>query len=108
MIDDDAGRNDADSAADTPDGGQQADPDLDPIRRELIADYSEAQREHRSARAPDRAEENKRADVGGARCANRRDEEQAEADQKQPLFAVLVSQLAEDRGENRSAQEKDC
>jgi hypothetical protein len=51
VIDDQAGKDDSEAAADAEDSRDQADPDADLLARELVADDPEAQRKDRRAEA---------------------------------------------------------
>ena len=87
-------------------GREQADPDLDLLGRELVADDREAEREERAARARDDAERDQRPDVPGARRAQAAGEKEPEADQQHPLLAELVAEPAEDRRQHRGRDEE--
>ena len=67
VVDDQAGEDDPEAAADAPDRREQADPDLDLLGRELVADDREAEREERAAGAGDDAEGDQRPEVPGER-----------------------------------------
>jgi hypothetical protein len=104
---DQAGEDDPEAAADTEDRRQQPDPDLDLVRRELVADDAEAQREDGAPCAGERAESDQRADVPGERAADRAEQEDRERNDEHALLAVLVSELAEQRGRDRGRQQED-
>ena len=101
VVDDHAREDDAEAAADAEHGREQADPDLDLLGRELVADDREAEREECAAGAGDHAERDQRPDVPGEGRAEAPREEEPEADQQHPLLAELVAELAEDRRRHR-------
>ena len=106
VVDDHAREDDPEAAADAEHGREQADPDLDLLGRELVADDREAEREERAAGARDDAECDQRPDAPRERCSKAAGEEEPEADEQHPLLPELVAQLAEDRGRHRSGDEE--
>ena len=82
------------------------DPDLDLVRRELVADDPEAQREDRATGARMARKTISDADVPGERAADRAEQEDRERDDEHPLLAVLVAELAEQRRRDRGGQQE--
>ncbi len=81
--------------------------DADLLRWELVADDRERQREHRAPAPGERAERDQRPDVPRERAADAAERGRAEADHEQPLLAVLVAELAEDRRRDRRDEQED-
>ena len=105
VVDDQTGEHEAEAASDAEHGGEQADPDLHPLRRELVANDPEAQREHGTCGPGDDPEGDQRPDVGRRRAADAADEERDEGNDEQALLAEPVAELAEDRREHRREEE---
>ena len=98
VVDDHAREDDPEAAADAEHGREQADPDLDLLGRELVADDREAEREERATGARDDAKCDQRPDAPRERCSQAAGEEEPEADEQHPLLPELVAQLAEEQG----------
>src|SRR2546430_12551633 len=95
------------AAADPEHRRDEPDRHTDLLPRKLVTDDPVAQREHRRTCALDRPPADQRPDVPGGSSADRTDEEEREGDHEQPFFAVLVAELAEDRGRDRGHEQKD-
>ena len=74
---------------------------------ELVPDDPEAEGEDRAAGALDRARDDQRPDVPGAGGGDRADQEDRQADHEQAFLAVLVAELAEERGRDGCDEQKD-
>ena len=97
VVHDQAREDEPQAAADREDGGDDPDGAADLLRRKLVLDDREAEREHRAADALDGAGADERPDVPREDRQHAAEEEDAHADQQQPLLPVLVAELAEDR-----------
>ena len=106
VVDDQPGDDEPEPSADPEHRREEPDPDLHPVGRELVADDAEAEREDRACGAGDDAEQDQRPDVRSRRAADATDQERHERQDEQPLLAVAVAELAEDRREHGRRQEK--
>ena len=106
VVDDQAGEDDAEAPADAEDGGDEPDRDTDLLGRELVADDPEAEWEDRASRALDRPRGDQHPDVPGECGDDRAEQEQGQADDEQPFFAVLIAELAEHRSRDRGNEQE--
>jgi hypothetical protein len=107
VVDDQSGEDDPEPAADPEYRRDQTDRDTDLLARKLVADDPVAEREDGRAGALKGTPGDQRPDVPGGSRADRADQEQRQRDDEQPLFPVLVAELAEDRSRNGRHEQED-
>ena len=104
MVDDRSGENDAEAAAHSEDGGQDADRDAHVAARQLVSDDADGERQDASGSALEHAREDEDWKTRRKRGQQGAGGQYEEHHQQHPPFADHVPQPAQDGGQYRRCE----